>query len=450
MKRFIQKENKAPLHHFTVQLARQIIRQDVFLPLVVNYVARKLECVAEGGPVKLMALNSERYRPDLEVLSQHDELGLYILPSDVQTTINSLWLSPVRGFTAEDPDAYVKNEEPEIQHARAQLQTYLEKFLRLLHIKTGINVMTSCSVWYQQDQDWAAVGAKARVPFVTLHKECNFDPVVFDAAVKRFSGRGLKNQAAKVIVFNQYAKDFMRETDIAPEDEVEISGILRLDAIHARKDKQKPAKKQVTLFSFHHCSGQMTIPEAEYFFLKEPGQGFYHYFDIVHGKMAQLAAENPDIEVWVKPKWMDHWADKVELAAQRMGYDVADLPNFHISIEKSAQELIEESQVIIGFNSTTMLEAKLMGKPIVAPLFAEATEKYYDTHVYFHDDMDEAFNVVKDVEEFLPEILAEIAGERPQKNIPERMVKNYLGFFDGQTADRIVNIFKQEIVKAAS
>ena len=103
--------------------------------------------------------------------------------------------------------------------------------------------------------------------------------------------------------------------------------------------------------------------------------------------------------------------------------------------------------MVVGINSTTLLEAKLFGRPVVMPLFAEAAGKYYDKHVYFKDYFD-TFNVARSPEALIEAIEDELAGRAPRRSMPPEMMAEYLGFFDGKTRTRVVSLMQQDIEAA--
>jgi hypothetical protein len=103
---------------------------------------------------------------------------------------------------------------------------------------------------------------------------------------------------------------------------------------------------------------------------------------------------------------------------------------------------------VVGLNSTTLLEAKLAKVPVILPLFEEAADKYFATNVYFQKYMD-VFSVADSAEEFCDLLRRSIDGQPPdQKDIPEAMVQDYLGYFDGKVADRVVAIMRRDIESA--
>jgi hypothetical protein len=457
--RLVAKQQKTRLQKSLVRLLRFLARRPMADSLVARYVGERLRPISErksGLPLRLLVLNEERYRADLDELGKHPDVELISLPSSLQLMINAICLSSIRHITDGDTVVFRKQTAPAIRSARESLRRFLIRLLKRLAQLQGIDALVTCTFYYAQDREWEAACREVGIPFVILHKENMKDPVIHEHAIRRYHKYLYKFGGHRLFLFNDLERDLILKAEAAsPRDATRISvvGGLRMDAIHRRVSAglvQSP-RRQVTLFSSHHCIGLLTLGDRLGFFSDDPNEGFVRYFDNVHATMARLAAENPDIDVWIKPKWMNIWEDRIVDSIRRgTGLEPADIPNLHISVDKPAQQLIEESAVVVGINSTTLLEAKLFGRPVVVPLFDEAAGKYYNDHVYFHDYLDDAFSVARSPNEMIECILGELDGRRPPRQIPDQMIKDYLGYFDGKVSERVVCQIRADIEETAA
>ena len=78
-------------------------------------------------------------------------------------------------------------------------------------------------------------------------------------------------------------------------------------------------------------------------------------------------------------------------------------------------------------------------------LFEEAKNKYYENHVYFKKYQDEVFNVVRDPQLIEQAILDELDGRVPKRQLPNAMIEDYLGYFDGNSTQRVVKQMYSDI-----
>lgn len=445
---FIKKNNKNIPHALAVNVLRIILRQKIFIPLIAHWATKQVVTIhnsTSADSIKILVLNEERFGNDIAILSKHPNFLFLSLPSNVQSLINSLWYSSIKQHFEPDTLDFYENKIPEIYKTRDQLKCYLKALIPAIQKRKNFDLITTCAIYYKQDQEWGRACKEINIPFISMHKECMFDPAIFDLVVKRYKEKNIKDFGHKFIVYNKAAYNVFLKAGIAEEKNLTIGGTPRIDNIYHLKTKPPQKNKMVTFFSFHHCAGLLLLPDREGFFYNDPNKGFYKLFEICHSKMAQLAAENPDIDVWIKPKWEGNWLERIHGAINKHGLDANKIPNLHIDAHQNAQELIEHSHVICGFNSTTLLEAKLMKKRVVVPLLAEAKNKYYKDHVYFQNNLETTFNTVKEENELIPEILAELNDQRPEKQMSEKMINYYIGYFDGQTPERVHSVYKNLI-----
>jgi len=103
---------------------------------------------------------------------------------------------------------------------------------------------------------------------------------------------------------------------------------------------------------------------------------------------------------------------------------------------------------VIGFNSTVLIEAGLLGRPVVMPLLGEARDRYLHSNVYFLKYAEDAFIVPRTSEEFLRAIQKGTRSGSTTKEIPSEMVDDYFGFFDGGVSNRVVSEMIGEVRKA--
>lgn len=79
---------------------------------------------------------------------------------------------------------------------------------------------------------------------------------------------------------------------------------------------------------------------------------------------------------------------------QNAGIDANKIPNLTICGDIDAQEQTRRSRVIVGYGSTTLLEAAIVGRPVIVPSFGEIAEKktWADSKTYpdISDCFDEA------------------------------------------------------------
>ena len=75
------------------------------------------------------------------------------------------------------------------------------------------------------------------------------------------------------------------------------------------------------------------------------------------------------MEVVIKPKWGGRWLKQIDEILSKHDIYKGNLSNLTVDYKVDAQELISSSDVVIGFASTTLLEAAVAGKWVIVPNF---------------------------------------------------------------------------------
>jgi hypothetical protein len=451
----VRREGKSQLGVRTVTLLRRLAQSSLALPLVATYVGSRLSRLGPQAiapdPIRLLVLNEERYRADLAVLAARPDVELYSLPSRVQHLVNAIWVSQARSVSAADPDAYLLDQHPVIRHVRRRLHAFLARLISRLAKRHRLDGITSCTFYYRQDREWESAGREVGVPFFALHKENMKDPVTHGTTIERYKRKGFRFEGERLFLANQLEKEVILKAGCADEGRISVVGALRMDTLYRRvcNPERKPVADKVVLFSTHHRLGLLEIDGVSGVFNSRRDAGFVRHFSVLHGSFARIALERPKTEFVIKTKWLGIWHDEIVAAIRgSLGIEPDTIPNLTITDSIPAQDLIDSAMVVVGLNSTTLLEAKLAKVPVILPLFEEAADKYFATNVYFQKYMD-VFSVADSAEEFCDLLRRSIDGQPPdQKDIPEAMVQDYLGYFDGKVADRVVAIMRRDIESA--
>lgn len=381
----------------------------------------------------ILVLNSERFNQDLISLNSDNRIRLLILPSRIQTLINTLFLDSNQSY---EVSKYLKpdNEVKELVNFISRLILSLDKRYNLCGILT-------CSFYYRQDLPYQSSSLQTNIPYYVLFKEYMKDDCIVDLNIKRYRQRGYKFIGETIFAANSNIKHILIEAGVCTKDQVSIAGSPRFDSVFRNSNLvESDAQQIVTLFSFLHSSGGLQVNDSAKgnFFSDDHEVGFYQLFDQVHAAIAELALENPQTLFYIKTKWAGPWFEKITSSIMKnIGIDIKEIPNLLLDSEEDAQSLILRSSVVVAFNSTTVLEASLLGKNLITPIFCEAKEKYLDTNVYFKEFLGSLTTASS--KEDLKNKIKVFSSEQVYNNIPEKMINKFIHSFDGKSGERIVN-----------
>ena len=259
---------------------------------------------------------------------------------------------------------------------------YLGKLLPVLKTKLGFAAVLSGNFGYLEQQELAAVCEVERIPFIVLHKEglavaTSMDSFAFLAQNYRFRG-------AKLLVYNEKIKQALLTSGLLglSKEKVEVVGVPRLDS-YFLVPPAKLARRQVVFFSFY--------PSDKFFFLFSQELGSdsaklkkaavltedFHYW------LMEFASRHPDITVVIKTKAALYYLDYVKEIYKRRFSASKPLPNLIMTNAGDPVSLIRNSFAVLGFSSTTLIEAVIAGKIIISPDFGDffASQRTWDYFV---------------------------------------------------------------------
>jgi len=366
--------------------------------------------------VTVLAIHSERFRGDLEILDQTGCVRILQLPVYWQWQLVEAFVPKNQLSSGTFPlDWYRRSHEKNFTLPTLKLQEFLMGFLPRLYNSLKVDVVMTPNIRYACDLDWLFVTRKIGVPSVVLYRESLLlTQRDYSGVVWRFKklGRLLTDH---VIAHNHViAKSFV-ESGIAKYSNVSICGNLRMDQLQKTIENwsrmsRKQDKLKVALFYFPPQTHNSSRTRSGSW------NGTTAYNKIVEETISAfllLAKARSDVEFVLKPK-REHLGPKSNRLFESDPYKVLEkidpayrkLTNFSVQTNIDVHELLLSSTVVCGFYSTVLLEAALVRKPVVLPLF-----DYFDpkdapyTKLYPFIDHLDLFEVTSSKEQFISTIL---------------------------------------------
>lgn len=430
-------------------------RQKYFCFLFAIYAARKTVvinkslCTNCDHQIRVLVLNSHRWKSDLNAINLAPNVTMLALPSIVQARVMASFLQPIRG-KVKGRHWWESDIRNVVNPTLDQLDHYMQDFLISLKKILKFDLITTCSFYYFQDRAWESAAPKVKIPFVCLHKENQKDDAILDLTINRYKERRYKFNGTIMGVYNRKEKECLIKGCVADNSKIEIVGAPRMDKLFEsiKKYGLPSLGDAVTLFSFRHSIGGLNLGIANNAgFSDDPEIGCIKYFEFVHAAVAKFALENPSVPVYIKLKWAQKWEDMVRDAISRqLGVSSYNIPNLIITDKIDAQELILSSRLIIGINTTALLESKILARHVMIPLFEEVQHRHY-SNVFLRKYMDSDFIVAKSPDEILS--IAKslfISNDMYPATASVDIVDEFLGFADPNSTNRVIELFKKAIM----
>lgn len=413
----------------------------LFLPL---YVRRIQKAENTKSPINLLVIPKEGLNED--VISS--------LGSDKRFNIYTVYRKVLKALAAGvlhhsiDDNNYC-NVGHDAEQSKLAYRKHLGSLWDMVQRIVPYDAVLTGNFAYYAERELAAALEERGTPFVALHKENVKTPgrVEFFSHVYRtrrgpFSGR-------KIFVYNEIERQLQVSTGIIPEDRVVITGMARMDRAHRfRQDKdakgRSTGRPQVLCFSFRQRTG---LPQLSRKLRATAGSYQEHMgggldelnwnglFIKYHEAILRLARENPEIRVVLKAKGGER---ESRALAEILGH-VFDLPgNLDVVVGGDPFDLLAGSRVVCGFNTTGLLEALSMGRPVVVPLFEEALGKRMQPYII---DLEDAADYARSPQE-LVQLLRGYAADRGPSAIEldscaKRVLQKWVGNVDGRSGERV-------------
>lgn len=415
----------------------------VFPPeFLIGYFIKRLNFIEPvGTPPRqlgtILALNEKRYRGELAVLANAGFI-IYAVPFELQARLIGV-------FYENGSEILLKEKSRRTYQQQRKMQYFLSRFIPSLYSRLKINMTISAAVHYKQDYDWGVASQKAGFAYIVLHREntvaANYQKTFLTSRLRKFE----VFSGSKVLVHNTIMRDILIQSGFLQASQTSIIGAARMDSFIKRLSDVgvKESMRKVCFFSFGPGAGLMYSLPPHWPSNLDDKRGFFTDLCYqTHVAIAEFAIENPDVDVVIKPKWGGEWTKNLAAIFNKANIEIDRIPNMKIDIAVDAQDLIVSSDVVVGFASTTLLEALIAGKQVIFPRFAEARKHKFSDYVFFMDDID-VFSVANSSVE-LKSLLFKSLSENRKLSLEDlekrkQIFVKYVGPVDGSATGKLIS-----------
>jgi hypothetical protein len=365
-------------------ISREQIRPKLVLYPVLNLLARlhRPRTAARLLAMSLMPLPGHRARrgtgrPQYRILVLNfnkpgfvEDIEESLLPDDTLEVL--CWpIYALKAFAAAllapqlDNHRYA-SDDPAIEASKQEYRRFLLEMWQHFREIQPIDAVVSANFGYFAQREFGAALKEAGTPLIVLHKENVKSPgrVEYWDAIYRTRGQF---EGSKILVYSATERDLQARTGVAAHGQIEVTGMPRLDRIHRWRRDQANAggddgRPQVLFFSFwrkEKLTGTGTWEDLSWTGL----------CDGTHRAVVELARQAPHARIVIKTKAVSQRVDEIWDILREPGRDLPT--NLTVISGGDPFPLIAGSRVVIGFNTTALLEALAAGKPVIVPQFAE-------------------------------------------------------------------------------
>lgn len=289
---------------------------------------------------------------------------------------------------------YLTNNK-ETETSKEYYQKLIIKLLNNLKRIFPVNAFIGFNFRYSAERELHAACTKSKIPFLVLHKESTaseyetkFTSKVLRNGIGRYKGK-------KIGVYSHDEKKLLIKNKIVKKNQINVIGCSRLDQSFRLRDETPDNQILYYILDYHRG-----LPNR---FFKVYGTKYFHeLIDKQHVKnfswkkqhlkilknLKNFAIKNPEVKIILKAKQ----ADKLNKSQYH------NLPsNMKFIYGGIGNNLLQKSKIIIGLNSTALLEGIAANRFILIPYFFKKKNKfikkcYLDLKLksknYFYSDKD--------------------------------------------------------------
>lgn len=255
-----------------------------------------------------------------------------------------------------------------IEKSKKSYNDFLITFLKIFLKKYPFNFFIGFNFLYVAERELHDVSQKLKIPFLLLFKECVITKTQFNYQSYTWKKNKERFMGSKIGVYSKLAKQYLSQSYIFPKNKIDVIGCSRLAESFSYK-KILP-KNKIVYFAIEKYRGlpnRYCKTQSKNFFKNLKDYKFYDRkfnWEFLHTKTLKIlrtfATKNPKVEVIIKTKT----GEKNNIN------DYKNLPkNITVIHEGAGHSLLKDSKVVIGWNSTIILEAIAANRFILLPYF---------------------------------------------------------------------------------
>ena len=186
-----------------------------------------------------------------------------------------------------------------------------------------------------------------------------------------------------ITVYNEIEKQLQISSGVAKDNQLFVCGMPRLDKFHSLGYSMGHQKvDQVFFFGFSQFTGLPRVPlktgdhrivEYKYRNQKEAQLQWRQLFTEYYRSLLSCCKACPDTDFFLKFKSRPQDYSAALNLIQSLGTP----KNLNLVLNGDSFPLVENSNIIVGFNTTGILEGLAAGRKVIVPDFAECKNKDY-------------------------------------------------------------------------
>lgn len=330
-----------------------------------------------------------------------------------------------------------------LEEAKQQYRLHLIQVLRWFQRLFGLSAMVNFNITYWAERELSAACEGQGVPWVTVHKESNWAPAEIDSRISFFTDSVRAFAGNAISVYNDVTKEILTKADVIEADRVYVSGCARVDESHRiRQGGPSPKSKTVLFYLIDPTAGLGQFKDEKSgqwlrgCLMPDGSLGSWaEMVKKVNEAIISIASDYPEIRFICKAKTQFQQEQGQALVAASPQASLPD--NIDLIALGAGHVLLKKATVVIGFNTTAVLEAMASGVPVIIPnIFTEHEKRMAG----FAHDVNEGALVVTSPEELRTMVVEAVEKEKTYTHLTsarKNVLNRIMGNSDGRSGERL-------------
>jgi hypothetical protein len=400
---------------------------------------------AKNNKLTILVLSVNGFRSDIDCITKTNEIRVLLIPEHWQTRL-------VYQFYPVELQKYCFQNNPDhldykYRKEQKEIREFLYGFLETLYKRVVIDCVISPHPRYMADMDWGAVSTKLGVPHILLARDSQFASSSFLLKMHKhiFSNDFPKFEGKHIIIQSELDREVYVDSGYAKSEMISSLGRPRMDKFIKNVNKKgfivKKRRKKVVLLPFF-CREYGIFEKSDLSsYVREVNLFFVH-----------LSIRYPEIDVVIKtkPKGIKEMQESLSSAAlKELNVELNTIPNLIIRGDIDLHSLFIESDVVCGLHTSALLEAAVIGLPIIIPYFNDLQNPKYDERLYYREAYD-LFDIAEDTDEFESLILKRLDNPSIDDTIIKKrycLFEKFISNLEGKATEQYVACIKEVITR---
>ena len=326
------------------------LKSDYLLFLIIDLSLIRLNV---NGKVNVLCISKPYFNENIQILSKNSRtLNYSFIPTYFFQAIFSKKVD--LGLMSQHV-SYHSNESFKIN--KKAYYSLLKRIFCRIYKKHKFQMVVAANYVYSYLQEFARLNKDLSIPFVVFHKEGMAAPATFTEYVKCYTNNIFLG--SDMLVYNNNMKNALLGGKVSGlnSGNIKTVGIPRFDKYYNLKNYQG---QTITFFSFY--------PEDKFRHIIKDSKILeeINTFSIRFHKWVMEFARKSNNKILIKTKRNYHYLDYVKKIQKQFGIYSKNLVITNIG---DSFNLIKQSNIVLGYNSSTLIEGLIANRKIISPSF---------------------------------------------------------------------------------